>query len=331
MSLQEYGWRITDKKASETWSQGEYQILSEGSGTGTFAKDNSQAALTYLCEYYNVEQFLDCVLGKTVKVGSALRRSASAPNWDEANGSLPEAHPYFDNFYAATAELDTRGTSQQMPYGPLWKKAHITVYFRPPPFNVLADTATLTNGEVDRFVSSVNEGQAEFQTTLGYFAFVNNSDPQDRRVLDIPPAFVIVAERYQYTWHQIPAADRADGQPDLKKVPNRTTIQGLVGKLNSVAFDGFAPGTVLFSGYTPKLTMPQVTTAGNYYYDITYTLGVRDYGTTTTPLVTDEKAGWNYAYDPTQQKWRLYTNTGTTAGKPMYEYADLNSLFSVTW
>lgn len=331
MSLAEYGWVYTTKRPDQVWSAGEYTIQHLESGNGTFAKDSSQATLTYLCEYFEVEKFLDCVLGKTVKSGSTLLRSASSSNWNDANGSLPESHPDYENFYAATAEVTPMGTSTQTNTSPVWHKAKVTVVFRPPTYNVLGDTETLTNGELDRFVTKQPGGRAEFQTTQGFFAFVNDLIPGDRRVLDITPGFIIPSVTLQYTWHQIPTVDRADGKPDLGTVPNINTILSHYGQLNEVEFDGYPPGTVLFDDFAPKLVLPQVTTAGNYYWDITYSFKVRDYGLSDTPVVADEHVGWNYAYDPLQAKWRLYTTTGISTGGTQYLYNDLTDLFAVNW
>ena len=95
------------------------------------------------------------------------------------------------------------------------------------------------------------------------------------------------------------------------------------------------PGTAWvwsrFSDQVMVTVMPSAATENNYYWDIGYILGVRDYGTSTTPAVAGEHIGWNYAYDPKKQAWRLYTDDGLTTGKPQYAYADLKELFEVSW
>lgn len=333
MSLAEYGYEITAKAPSEEWGPTDYKILHRGSGGGTFAKDSSQATMTYICEYYFIERFIDVVMGKTVKNGSSLSRSASTPDFDSGQGSLPEEHPYYYNFYASSAEVEPLGTSEQDPtIGPLWNKAKVTVVFRPPTFLVLGDSGNWTY-ESERFVTKTTEGQSEFLTKNGYFYWVGRTNGGQPVPLDIQPGQQVPGMRLAYTWHQIPVVPDANGNPDLGKVPNLDTIQFLLGNVNLVEFDGYPPGTVVFSAWSPKLVCPQAATASGYYWDITYTFGVRDYGPSLTPVYTDEHAGWNYAYDSAVLPgvWRLYTSNGTETGETMYGYQDLNELFAVGW
>ncbi len=171
------------------------------------------------------------------------------------------------------------------------------------------------------------EGQTDFLTTPGYFYFVSSGKP-----LDTQPGFTVGSLKFTYTWHQIPVVLRADGKPDLGRPPNITTVQPLVGTVNSVAFDGYAPGTVLFVNWSAKLVLPSTATSNNYYWDINYILAVRDYGVSSTPKVTGEHQGWNYAYDPYAAAWGLYTQTqGSSGGNTLYKYSDLTSLFTVGW
>jgi hypothetical protein len=326
--LSEFGYEITDKGNDEAWDPTDYKILYENSGDCTFGRESSQATVAYMVEYFDVGQFIDVVLGKTVLDGGGLRRSAASPDFDGSQGSLPEPHPWVENLYAATASVAPSGRVIQVGGRPVYQKARVTVSFRPVDYNVISDADYDADTEVDRFVSKVPEGSAEFQTSQGLFRFV--TDPQ-KRPLDIQPGFVVAAQRFVYTWHQIPVATRDDGQPDLGRVPNIDTILPLVGAINSLEFDGFAPGTVLFSSFSPKLVLPQLAGPDSYYWDISYTLGVRDYGASPTPVLPGESIGWNYAYDPTRHIWDLYTDTGTTGGKTMYSYSNLNVLFTVTW
>jgi hypothetical protein len=330
VALEEYGYTITEKKADEEWSATEYKILHAGSGGGTFARENSQATVVYLVEYYYFEQFLDVVMGKTVLgEDGLLSRSATDPEFDTSQGSLPEAHPYCANYYAASAEVVPMGQSTQEWYGPLWSKAAVTVVFRPTTYNVVSDDDYTLDTEVGRFVTKTNEGSADFQTAQGQFRFV--TDPQ-HRPLEIQPGIVIANQKMMYTWHQVPVyVDPTTGLPDLGQIPNIETVIPLVGTVNEVEFDGYPPGTVLFSGYTPRLIQPQAANDGSYYWDITYMFGYRNYGESDTPVVTGEHIGWNYAYDPTRHLWDLYTDDGFLDGKTLYKYADINPLFTVTW
>lgn len=328
MSLAEYGYEITDKDVNETWEPWEYKILHDGTGTGTFAPDSSQAAIAYICEYYYHEKFIDVVIGKTVKVGSQLRRSASAPSFDDLNGSIPEEHPYYFNFFASSVSVEPLGKSSQDPFiGPLWPKAKITVVFRPPTYNVIPDDEYAGSTEIDRFVTRQYDGQAEFQTSMGFFKFVPGG-----RVLDITPGQTVSATKYLYTWHQIPVLTRPDGRPDLGTPPVVGVVDSLVGSVNEVEFDGYPPGTCLFIAPGPmKLVLPQVATQDNYYWNLSYVIGIRNYGSSSTPVVPGEHRGWNYAYDPLASQWKLFTTDGTTTGATLYPYADLNDLFVVSW
>jgi hypothetical protein len=328
MALQEYGYTITTKDNNVAWNPTEYKILAGNSGSAAFGRESSQGTVTYSCEYFFVGQFLDVVLGKTVKgAGGYLKRSASSPNFDGSEGSTPEAHPWVDNLYAQSASIEPVGRFLQQGDRPVYEKAKVTVAFRPVDFNVIPDASYAGTTEVGRYVTKMPSGSAEFQTSQGQFKFV--TDPQ-RRPLDIQPGFVVPAQQFVYTWRQIPVAVRSDGQPELGRLPNLSTIQPLVGTVNQVAFDGYPPGTVLYSSFTPTLVLPQLA-GGGYYWDIAYTLGIRDYGVSTTPVVTDEHVGWNYAYDPTRHLWDLYTDTGLALGRTMYRYASLDDLFRVTW
>lgn len=331
MSLEEYNYEYTDKDVNEVWNVDEYKILNAGSGNGTFSKDASQAPITYICEYDYVDRFLDVVLGKTVKVGDELIRSADfGPNFDPDNGSTPQEHDFFWNFFAFSAEVNPLGKPTQTDFGASWKKAAITVVFRPPTYNIIPDFGEWDD-EFERYTTKVPEGTAEFQTTLGFFSFVDDANPLNRRVLDINPAQTVAAQRLSYTWHQIPVKMTANGNPDLGVVPNIATILPLLGSTNDVAFDTYEPGTVMFTTWSAKLVLPQCATNNGYYWDITYVFGVRDYGESLTPMVADEHIGWNYAFDPLSNLWRLYTTDGTTSGRPQYPYADLNDLFAVGW
>lgn len=331
MSLIEYGYTVTNTDPNQAWDATEYQIMARTSGGGTFARDNSQATMVYLVEYETVEQFIDVVLGKTVKSSTPgfLSRSATAPEFDTSQGSLPEPHPYWSNFWAATADVVTTGQADQEWWGPTWTKAIVTVVFRPVTYNVISDEDYLSTTEIDRFVTKVNEGSADFQTAQGQFRFV--TDPKNRP-LEIQPGIVIANQKLVYTWHQVPVYfDPLLNLPDLGQIPNISTVIPLLGTVNSVAFDGYEPGTIVFNSYTGKLVLPQAATENNFYWDIQYSFGYRDYGVSTTPMVTGEHIGWNYAYDPLRHLWDLYTNDGTTGGATMYRYSDLNPLFSVTW
>ena len=351
MSLAEYKYVITDKHGDIPWEANEYKIVHENSGGGTFSTNGSQATVSYIFEYDYVFQALEVLLGKTVKFGSTLRRSAHNAFYCPTNGSMPDNHPYFFNYWASSATLNPYGTSSNAEdqYGvyPKWNKAVVNVVYKPLDYNVIEDDIPVTY-EYQRFTSVKPEGTAEFQTSQGLFYFLGDN-PSSSSIsssssgssgslpiapLNIQPGQIIPATKLTYTWHQIPCAILPNGYPDLKAPPNFSNMFSLVGKVNSVTFDNYPPGTVLFAApATPRLIPPASAQYNAYYWEIDMTFGVRNYGVSPTPYVTGEYIGWNYAYSPiiTDKRWRLYTSNGSLTGDTMYQYGDLNNLFAVTW
>ncbi len=327
----EYGYVITSKSPSIAWNANEYRILDKESGGGTFAKDNSQATISYLCEYAHFEQFIDVVLGKTVKSGSSLKRSAASPTFGPTNGSMPQEHDYLYNFFAASATVDTEGTSIQAFGGPVWSKAIVNVVFRPPSYPVMSDYyfSISAGNESVRFTTKVSEYSAEFQSTLGQFVWQGKTTPEGNPwPLDIQPGFIVPSTRWIYTWHQIPASTVSYAGktfPILGRPPMYSTVVPLLGSINNANFDGFNIGTCLFSGWAPRLILPSAATDGNYYWDVAYQFTIRDYGSSS---YGGEYKGWNFAYDPILARWDRYN---TTTGQTMYPYSDLNTLFNVSW
>jgi hypothetical protein len=325
--LSEYNYEITTTDVNKSWNPTDYKILNDGNGTGTFAKDSSQATVVYMVEYDYVEQFLDVILGKTVPgEDGLLQRSASSPDFDEANGSLPEPHPRYYNFFAASADIKPAGppSNNAENTAAIWPKAIVTVVFRPVNYNIISDDDYEGDTEIGRYVSKLTESSADLQTINGFFYFVGLGSPAIP--LDFNPSIVVASTKVTYTWYQVPTATLSSGFPNITDPPNLSTITGLLGSINSVAIDSYAPGTVLFSTWSCKLIMPQTADLDSYYWDITYVFSVRDYGVSSTPLVTGEHIGWNYAYYGTSG-WTVYTRDGTTSTASQYTYQDLNTLF----
>lgn len=335
MSLFEYNYQITDKSADDVWEPTEYKVMHFGSGTATFGKDSSQATITYMVEYSAVERFIDTVLGKTVLGGeTGLTRSALTTDFDSANGSLPEEHPYFYNFYAASAEVTPVGTSEQTDFGPTWNKARVAVVFRPPPYVVATDAAVsaLDIPELGRFVSTTTEASTEFLTSANYFRFVSVPPDANPKLLDSTQGQLVSLIKYSVTWHQIPTAAGGVG-PDLTNPPNIDAIRACYGRLNDETTDtflGYGPGCVLLLSAAWKLVLPQTALQSNYYWDITYTFGIRDFGD--SDVEDGYRRGWNYVYDATStadNKWRLVSTDGTVDGGLIYQYTDLTQLFTL--
>lgn len=89
-------------------------------------------------------------------------------------------------------------------------------------------------------------------------------------------------------------------------------------------------GTVLFVGIDARMTNYRIATGDpnvNRYWEIAFKFLVRDNGMVGSPI--NEHAGHNFFWDQGQQRWDLVTTDGTTAGKRLYEYADLNTLFTI--
>ena len=304
--LSDYGYALTDKKPHEAWAGTDYLILHDDSGTGTFARDNSQATLSYLCEYNFVDRFVVAVLGKTTASGGTLARV------------LPEPHPYFDNFYAASCDVAPVGQSANYPAGPVWRKAKVTVAYRPATYLIAADGVAAA--EYGRFTSVTTEANVEMLTTgLGTMQLVNPARP----LPDNPPSFATNSVRKSYTWHSVPAYSSDFTTPVME-----ATVLSLAGTTNSLAFDGYAPGTCLFLGFSPRQVLPNVATSGSYYWDVTYLFSIRDNGD--SPVVSGERLGWDYIYDPLRSGgpgFNLVTTTGTVSGQRLYRRADHNLLF----
>jgi hypothetical protein len=66
------------------------------------------------------------------------------------------------------------------------------------------------------------------------------------------------------------------------------------------------------------------------YWDLQYKTLIRDNGDVTIGGVT-ERAGHNYIFDTVAGRYDLVTTDGTTSGKRIYETAELNDLFTVSW
>lgn len=335
--LSEYNYQIRSAStANLPWNSNQYCILNNTSGSGTFSKDGSQTTLVYLCEYDYHEQFLDVVIGKTVISGGDMLRSASNPSFSSINGSLPEPHPRYYNFYAASADVQPMGVPgmDSIDDSPYWNKAKVTVVFRAPDYNIISDDdyeAPTTGSEINRFTTKITTSSTDLQTVNGAFKFVSSPD---KLPLDFNPSFTVAQRHIQYIWRQIPVATRSDDQPDLGYPPNIDLIECLEGRLNSLTFDGNPPGTVLFANAEWKLIFPQTADEDAYYWDITYNMVLRNYGPTggagqPPSYVTGEYIGHNYAWNGylSTPFWDLYTNDGTATGVPQYQYCDLNQLF----
>lgn len=328
MSLEEYNYVETTKRADEEWDATEYKILHKNSGGGTFAPGSSQAIQTYICEYFHVERFIDTVLGKTVTGGATgIVRSAATPDFDPANGSLPQEHPFFYNFYANSAEVVPLGKSDNnvVVEGPVWNKAMVTVVFRPPPYMVLADDETSGDiPEMSRFTSVTVEPSVESLSSANFFYFV-----QTGNLLDSTQGKLVNLTKYNVTWHQIPITPG-----DFINPPNINSIKDCWGKVNDADFMEYGAGTVLLMSASWKLVMPQTASQNNYYWDITFVFGVRDQGDSEVPGVDiGTRIGWNYVFDASNPAgtggWDLVTTDGLVTGGKLYQEEDFSALFTI--
>lgn len=125
------------------------------------------------------------------------------------------------------------------------------------------------------------------------------------------------------TWYQVPASPL-----DVYNCPTYAAIQTLLGTVNSVTFDGDAPGTVLFLGVDPHKTKPNLIN-GQVFWDISYKFGVMNNGAG----ITGETAGWNYLWNGNPQgggMWDLVTNVaGDSTKQRIYNSGDHNLLFQI--
>lgn len=299
---------VETSKQSDQLGDLEFQELA-APNAGTYTPNNSAEPRVFIVKWSSRRAFLEDLLGWAFrKNGGGISRV------------LPDPHPITANFWAYSAKVEGVGTAgwQEGDYptdkpGKIiaWTCAKIHAEYRPLPYAVKAD-ANVTS-ELQRFVSRGTQSASDYMTTsTGGMKFL-----QSKILLAQPPGRIIGNRTVTYTWHWVPAAPS-----DPFVVPNEATFDSLIGKVNSTTFDGKPPGTVLFLGYDPRLTLPLISD-NTYYWEIELQTLQRDYGLV---AATGEHAGHNYLFDQANGRWDKVLST---TGQTLYEAADLNNLFVI--
>ena len=341
----------------------------DGSGKTTVGPSGSSTERILQIPWVAYPQFLDDLLGNAIissgsPVGSCLTRT------------IPDEHPYLLEFYAVNANVEGKSI-----YGTVgsedgdnfeyikYKFAQVTVSYQRLPFDVLSDADTEAKGDptkpgLELFRNVIRTGgyAAEFiQIANQGSAYRWKSRLVGNNTMNYPPNKNSGLGELNYTWIQVPAT-----QVDPWHIPTYKTIQTCVGKVNSLPFDEYTEGTVLFLGADWKLTTPRIQIGGNpmvttqlsgantikqQYYDISYKFAVRNNGSTWPssggpwpfgdfPSGNAIVADHNFIYDPMFNRYDLITS-GADAGKlptayngslviqsfPLYGATDLNQLF----
>jgi hypothetical protein len=330
------GWTFTYSTTGPCYGANAY-TEAEDSGSGSLSDENSHVEIVYQVDDDQLVPFCDAVLGYTVY---------GVDNFN-LERTLPQKHPQFNNFYAHSASWKRIGAPTNVVYNGTpnvgqWVISKITVDFRPPPYDVLADSAigTITiNGvqypnELNRYVSRTYNYVMEYLSVRGLMKFYNwlgEPDQNGNRYpvpLDDAPGGATIYLEKEMTWYQIPAYVGIGGNTDFTP-PNQATVMALAGQTNATTFDGHPPGTVVLAGYIPKLVRPHVST-GAYTWNLTYRFLVRDNGVAGPGGPAGEEMGVNYIYNTYLSRWNLITTDGTGAGGRIYAAGELNNLFVIS-
>jgi uncharacterized protein Usg len=277
----------------------------------TFSESSSSSVKKYIVDWNQRAAFLDDLLGYAYTQSGKLYRV------------LPDQHPDLYNFYALEASIDPEGAPSVSGRKSSWKRALITVTYRPVNWDVKSDEQVTT--ELDRYVQKEYSEAADMLTLQSYFKFC-----QRDAILQSQPGMIQPFLECTYTWKQVPANNSSP-----YKIPNESTVRDLIGTVNNATFDGRAKGTVLFAGVEPKPITPKLSSATSkwLYWDIAYKFIIRDNGPVTISSTT-EQAGHNYIFDSAYGRYDLVTagtNAGLTTGQRIYEYSDFSQLFTVSW
>lgn len=276
-----------------------------------FSVGNSVASKTYIVGWPVRSAFLDDLLGYSYLSGTTLKRV------------IPEQHPDYPVFFASDATVEPMGKSSVGLDGVSnWTAAIINCNFRPAEYAIVKDENTAS--ELDRYVIRTYEPNAEFISLQGGLRFVTPLPGKpEGQVVSSPPGKLIFGMGLNYLWKEVPSKTAT---PFF--LPNFSNIRSAIGKVNSVDFDGYDPGTVLFLGTESKQIVPKLG-QDIYHWDISYKMVYKRNGNGVAG--DSQKAGHNYLYNLTQSPpiWDLVTNDGLVTGSRIYEAIDLNILFQI--
>ncbi len=287
---------------NEPYGELHYKELHEGSGKENYSIDNSSAARSIIVDWDQRLAFLDDLLGYSINYGPG-----------DLVRVLPDAHPDLYNFYCTDAIVEKAGKPDITGNVSSWEKAIINCTYRPLPYALLEDEQI--SSELDRYVERDYDANVDYLTIIGQMKLVTSG-----RALQTTPGRNQPYTAISYKWHQVPADPN-----DPFSVPTDDKITACLGKVNSMPFDGYYAGTVLFMKPVSKMVTPRLGTNDAYYWNIEYKMLIRDYG----PGLELEQAGHNYIWDSVSNSYDLVTHDGTIGGNRIYQAADLNQLFVI--
>ncbi len=328
MSLSEWtliaAWDDTESTIEDLW---DFEYLeSQKSGTGGTSLGASNAQRIFYVRWDRLPAFLDDCLGW----------SKYNVSFDGINRVLPDEHPAYKNFWATDASWEGLGVGIQGTDSDIkdltqfiqFPLAKVTVNYKPVDYPIEEDD--FIESELDRYVTKKPTFGMEFMkvdTGGATFRWVTRSGHD---LVNNPPALPVATMNLEYTWHEVPA------EPDNPfVVPQLVQIQECYCHVNSIDFDGYKEGTVLFLGCEAKLEPPRLSVSGSYFWELTFKFAVRDNG----PWVgnSSDRSGWNYLWDGQYNRWDQVTS-GPNAGKPyqgglgfpIIGEKDLNLLFTIS-
>lgn len=282
------------------------------SGKGSINSETGSVERHFLIHWSALNRFLDDVLG-----WSYIYPDPPGSGPYTIRRTLPDEHVQFPLFYAAEASFEGAGKPLKASSFIDWDKVKVNVIYRPLDYAVKADGA-ITN-EWERFCSFTAQIQAEAMTIQQAMKFVNS-----KKAFTGGVSKTSFSEILTVTWHDVPA-----WKDDPFKIPNETAIALTAGKLNNATWTlgprrVYPAGTLLFLGAEPKMRTPKL--GGNYYsWDIALQFGYRSQGNSRS----GSPIGHNYLYDYSISYYDLVTTNGEPTGTPIYESADLTTLFTL--
>lgn len=241
----------------------------------------------------------------------------------------PQQHPIFQWLWCTGVTAiqglgplgkETAAQHHNLDGGAKYDKARISLAFGTLPYDVLADDDV--NGEFERYVERHYNLSTEFLTLQqGHYKF---AEGVGGLAIPIPGSKGQLTTKMTvaYVWHQVPTDCLfSGGKP--------TNLMSVMGKVNSVAFDGFEVGTLLCLPPNIKPTVsPVPATVGLIgTANRMWTVEIPLLYFNPKPFGADF-LGHNLAPVPGQDYWALATHNGTLIGNRIYQQTDFAALFT---
>lgn len=213
---------------------------------------------------------------------------------------------------------------------PDYKHIQFTVTYESLPYEIVDDNAIKPTGGVTpdestwkRYVMKVAKPAGQFVTlNAGMYKYVAGA------ATTFGISRLLLFCNLQITWYQVPetAVPSLFVNPNLIATNTLGALDNTIGKVNSVAFNGFPAGTLLLLGASLQ---PYRSAFGDRIFDVQY---VFKYFNPTAPT---SNTGHNWILKPTNGVWTEVTTSGATnlvAHAPsvsIYDWADFSLLFKV--